>query len=42
MRAYAVVACPCRSVIDTLLETLPATFANNACVESAMGPALQV
>ena len=33
---------PSRSVIDTLLDTMPATFANNTCIESATGPALQV
>lgn len=31
-----------RAVIDTLLDSLPNTFASNSLVESATGPALQV
>ena len=31
-----------RTIIDTLLDTLPNTVAANTTVESGMGPALQV
>ena len=31
-----------RGVVEALLDALPGNFANNASVDSAMGPALQV
>ena len=31
-----------RGVVEALLDALPGNFANNAAVDSAMGPALQV